>query len=46
MAFGSRYDINDNGREECIINSYYTENHVSCSALSLCGLLYDLCSIW
>lgn len=45
-AFYSRCDINDNGREECIINSYYTENHVSCSALLLCGLLYGLCSIW
>ena len=45
-AFCSRCDINDNGREKCIINSYYTENHVSCSALLLCGLLYGLFSIW
>lgn len=44
--FRSRCDINDNDREECSINSYYTENQVSCSALLLCGFLYGLCSIW
>jgi hypothetical protein len=43
MAFCSSCDINDNDREECIINSHYTENHVSCSALLFCVVYCMVC---